>query len=510
MHYDYASNMDDNNSGSETPNEHDQNKPTHQNPQSSSMDRVIQPSPELIKEMSQDTNQAQEDKPSTNIPLNNDQDNAINEQDTSLLKQESIPKLSIDTPPAVPITANSTTPSTNNTPEYLSNPYLNSVRGLVEILQTNPDVSMLASLTILIPLILLYLWFFGSIVVGSISKTPILSIVGGVSSFIGILLYGLLVSGVMGAVASESINREHTTIGHVWHMALSKLFPLIGLSIICGFISIFAYALLIIPGLIFTSRASLSFLLLFEEDLGPIEALKRSFELTKYHTFEMLASIISIYLMTGGYSLLTTTAVSPFVGRYEDLKRVYDAGQPKQPVHWLNYLTALLGSFGLIVLIGLYAFVIITLGNNKKPPVQVNSTKTHRYNFQSALNDPNTSVIDTGITSALAVGNSYLQDLTDNNPQAAYALETTGLLGLQTKATAQNLETAYRQWNIAGYKGTLTNLAYVEGSSGEPAISMLDTYNVPNGPFYVRIVAEYLNSSWQIGLVQGSTVKIFP
>ncbi len=114
----------------------------------------------------------------------------------------------------------------------------------------------------------------------------------------------------------------------------------------------------------------------FEENLGPVDALKRSFELTKGHVLELLGALFAGSLLTGGNGLLAPAAsLAPIVGRYEDLVALKKSGAPKPPIHWWNYVLPILT----VVAIVLYIILIITTVDDRKSEHDKVKTYPHEY-----------------------------------------------------------------------------------------------------------------------------------
>ncbi len=216
--------------------------------------------------------------------------------------------------------------------EYISNPFLNTVRGLVLILKANPTSAMLSGLIGLLLIGAGELIYFVTIVA---LKSPALAVI----FFIALTLLYIIPIGTYYVIAGTSARGETITTGEAYRRSISKLLPLIGLCFISGILTLVGFVLLIIPGIIFMSRNSLSPLVMFEEDLGPIAAIKRSLSLTKGHVNEMLGALFaSLFIGGGGYGLLFgAITVAPLVGRYHDLRQLKESGAAKPSTHWLNY-----------------------------------------------------------------------------------------------------------------------------------------------------------------------------
>ena len=258
--------------------------------------------------------------------------------------------------------------------EYLSNPFLNAVRGLVFTLDTNPVPALLGGLVGFLVIILAYIVFF----ILSLTHSSIFEVIGGIV----LALTYLIPVGAYYVIGGSSARQAKITTGQAYSKASKKLFPFLALVIISSVLGVVGLLLLIVPGLIFLARASLAPLVLFEENLGPIAALKRSFSLTKGHTHEMLGAMFAgAFIGDTYYSLLFgAISVSPLVGRYNDLRELKESGAPKPKTHWLNYLWLL----GVVLVIVTVAIVIVAAHNTQ-------STLNTSGSFNSTPQLPNQS-----------------------------------------------------------------------------------------------------------------------
>ena len=217
--------------------------------------------------------------------------------------------------------------------DYVSNPILNSVRGLILILKNNPVPALISGVW----LFLLYIVFVFGIGIAGV-KSPALAIVVGI---VGAVL-GLGILNSLYVIGSKSAREEVVSFGDAFKLGLKKVPHVIVLAIVLEVLLTVGLILLVIPGLIIMARGSLSLLVLFEEDLGPIKAIKRSFALTKGHVIEMLGSAFAGMLLAGPSLLFGAAAVAPSVGRYHDLRALQESGAEKPKVHWMNYLALIL------------------------------------------------------------------------------------------------------------------------------------------------------------------------
>ena len=141
-------------------------------------------------------------------------------------------------------------------------------------------------------------------------------------------------------------------VGQCWHYSgrMTLVILLTALATLGGLI------LLIIPGIIVGTWFSLAPYVLVDEDVGAIEAMKRSKRLVQGHLIEMLGlygmdNFLSLFPLIGNIiSLVLTllTLASPAV-RYLQLKELKSADeQPTPPVHWANWVVLTLAAISLV------------------------------------------------------------------------------------------------------------------------------------------------------------------
>lgn len=292
------------------------------------------------------------------------------------------PQATYNSPAATTVPAkDKTRQEDGSSDEYISNPFLNSVRGLVLTLKVNPVSAILAGLVGILLFIVDYILM---IVLGGVFASS--NILLGLIIIFALSLLYLVPVGAYYVIAGNSARQQQVTTGEAYSQAFKRLLPLIGLGIVGGLMITAGFLLFIVPGIILLARSSLSGLIMFEEDLGPIKALKRSFSLTKGHVNEMLGSLFAGMFLGGYYSLLFgAISVSPLVGRYHDLRQLQESGAPKPKVHWLNY--SWLAAFLLIVLPMLAVFIIAASSgvqdkvDENTPSNSSSSSESDFYNY---------------------------------------------------------------------------------------------------------------------------------
>ena len=244
--------------------------------------------------------------------------------------------------------------------DYISNPFLNSVRGLVLMLKTNPVAIMLSGLVALLALIAIFIVQF--ILTFATRSAGAGAGGGAIVAIIGILAFltlGVVLFGSYNVIAGRSAREETVSVKESYAIAFKRFFGALLLTIIFGALYLLTSILLILPGIYFAARASLSFFVFYEENLSAVGALKRSFELTKGHVIEMLGAVVASALLGGGSGLLSgAISLSPLVGRYHDLKNLKESGAPKPKVHYLNWLTVVVVLVFVVGYIALIAFTV--------------------------------------------------------------------------------------------------------------------------------------------------------
>lgn len=259
-----------------------------------------------------------------------------------------------------------------NSTEYKSNPFLNTAEGIVQVLKNNPASSMLSTLLFIIPAIAYFFLIFGH-------KSVIVLLLLGII----FAAWELLEYGVLSVIAAESLENRTISLSAAVKRS-SKKIPNTFLLALCQGLIIFAgFILLVIPGIILLARLSLSSIVMFDENLGPIESIKRSFKLTKGHTIEILASVLATYTLISGSLLIPVIAIAPIVGRYGEIKQI-SSGATKQKTHWLNWLMLVLVVLGFFAFAGFIILAVIHHPN-------VHGSSHIQYNFgghSSNLNVP--------------------------------------------------------------------------------------------------------------------------
>lgn len=234
---------------------------------------------------------------------------------------------------------------------YESNPFRVSISGLITLLKVNPISSLLVGL-----FALLLMLGVGLLTALLAAFAPALGIFVGIVGFLCIIV---LTIGASIALADRSLKGEEVKTSQLFNDASSKFLPLLGATVLVGLAVLIGLFLLVVPGLIFGAWFSLTYFVIFHENLSVVAAMKRSRELVKGHVWEMLGAVFAGSIISGGGSglIAVATTVAPLSGRYEQLKTLKTSGQEKPKVHWLNYFLPIVVTLLLAAYIAVVAVV---------------------------------------------------------------------------------------------------------------------------------------------------------
>ncbi|OGH10721.1 MAG: hypothetical protein A3B38_04535 [Candidatus Levybacteria bacterium RIFCSPLOWO2_01_FULL_36_13] len=146
--------------------------------------------------------------------------------------------------------------------------------------------------------------FFLLIGVISILNLAISSQLGSIISNIESWIFGALVQVAIVTFTVSAFNKRKTTISSRLKDYKSVLKLIIG-NFLSGVVIFLGFLALIIPGIVFAVRLQFVGFLIVEKQLGPIEAIKGSWKLTKNNFFTLLGfGIVSMLLNIFGFFLL--------------------------------------------------------------------------------------------------------------------------------------------------------------------------------------------------------------
>lgn len=275
--------------------------------------------------------------------------------------------MGVATPPQSPIPNVVSTPQPIITPaapspmnpaataEFTSNPFLAFGKGLGAGLYRSPGA-----------VIGLSAWYFLSILIMFVGGGLITAIVASFFPIIGILMMFLLFFAMIFILSVISgrgaIALYESQVGHSLNIKeTGDKFPakyainVIVCSLLYGLGVGFGLLFFIVPGLILMARWGLGIFVIADEKVGPIQAIKRSWALTKGNTWNMLGATIVQNIILG-QSLLLVGMYSATANRYFELKNLELKGVRNTITHWSNYVLAVIMPLFLV----LYSALIIT------------------------------------------------------------------------------------------------------------------------------------------------------
>ncbi|MCU0667269.1 MAG: glycerophosphoryl diester phosphodiesterase membrane domain-containing protein [Patescibacteria group bacterium] len=294
------------------------------------------------------------------------------------------------TPSVVSLQITNQSTNSDNT-HFTSNPFLSFGKGLGAGLLKSPGAIMGLSALILLSLIGIYI---GGFIVSAIgfAISPIIGIIAILAAFIGLFIVINLLIGRGAITLIKSINGESVSLKNS-----AELIPANFSLKLAGYYAIYSLAvglglvLFIIPGLFIMARWSLGLFIIVDENAGPVDAIKKSWELTKGNTWNMLGAIITSSIILGQGFLLTMGTMGATANRYQELKALSAAGIKNTTTHWLNYLVSILVPLLIIGYISLYVFII---GFSAYNNLVENAKESQDYSDvqQKILNDSSDSI----------------------------------------------------------------------------------------------------------------------
>jgi len=118
----------------------------------------------------------------------------------------------------------------------------------------------------------------------------------------GFFLSNILAAAVIYAVF-EHLRGRSAGIGRSLSTGLARMFPVLGAAILVGLSVLLGLLLLIIPGIIFACILSVTVPAVVVERAGPVEAMRRSAELTKGNRMTIFGIYVLIFLIMFGMGL---------------------------------------------------------------------------------------------------------------------------------------------------------------------------------------------------------------
>lgn len=240
---------------------------------------------------------------------------------------------------------------------YSSNPFLSTVKGLGLALTANP----LSSLTVgLIAIVVGGGAVFLALVLGMFLPA-IVKITLMLLAFVVMILVLIRATAAVAIVHQKSIEGQRVTGRQaLGPLAGEHLGSYVGAILLTVLFVLLGMILLIIPGLVIAARLALVPFVVYGEGLGGMAAVKRSWQLTRGHTWEMLGVNFASSLVIGGSGglLSFTGSLAGPANRYAELTAAEKNGMSTGKMHWLNYGIVLIFIAFMVGYIGLIGFAV--------------------------------------------------------------------------------------------------------------------------------------------------------
>lgn len=148
-----------------------------------------------------------------------------------------------------------------------------------------------------------------------------LNLIGGLGAILGLLVssvVGAVLTGMVVVLVAEDLLGQRLGIGEVWNRVQARLLALVGVSLLTTVLSILGLALLLVPGAILWAGWALSVPALLLERLGPIQAMRRSWQLAwpdvlrvfGIRLLAFLLGLVILYVIATPFSALGALASS--------------------------------------------------------------------------------------------------------------------------------------------------------------------------------------------------------
>jgi hypothetical protein len=170
-----------------------------------------------------------------------------------------------------------------------------------------------------IPAFVMQILFAQSVAAGDLAAIFSMSTV---LMFLIMFLAGYALQAAVVQAAIRTLSDEPVDIATNLLFALKMLLPVIGVSIVVGFLAMIGFLLLIVPGIMFLIASSVAVPVLVEERLGVIASIKRSLELTRGSRWWILLLFIIIFLAAG---MISGVRAAAFPGGLGIVAAVFEA-----------------------------------------------------------------------------------------------------------------------------------------------------------------------------------------
>lgn len=178
--------------------------------------------------------------------------------------------------------------------QYISNPLEATIVSALRLIQTNIiSLILLALLTFASVGLLITAFLVAGVInfnAGNTLQTGWLILIG----FLLILLITIIINVASDYLLVKSQKLQIVSVKSALARGIKRFWVALGTSILLALIVLAGLLLLIIPGLYLALRLSYTLAIVANEDLGPIDSLKRSWELTKGNLWDIIGAVATV------------------------------------------------------------------------------------------------------------------------------------------------------------------------------------------------------------------------
>ena len=265
---------------------------------------------------------------------------------------------------------------------YNSNPFRTVMAQLVMLLSNNPISSLTLGLVMLVLVLggFFIIGFIGGLIGGTAGA--VVSVILSIAFTIVALLrfaaatFYLQIASREGRSISASKALSESAKRNYTQFVLTSL-ATAGLVLV-------GMVLLIIPSLFLIGRLSLAPYIAMAEGLGVKDALKRSWDLSNGHWFEVFAASIASMVVTPNGLLSVAGGQAGPAGRYYELVELKKSGAEAPETHWMNYLLTALA----VLFVFVYALAIRNMRSTTSTSNDLCDMSTYRNTLLCDDSDP--------------------------------------------------------------------------------------------------------------------------
>jgi hypothetical protein len=128
------------------------------------------------------------------------------------------------------------------------------------------------------------------------------------------VMLGLLSQAILVYGSFQDMRGKQVNIGESFNIGISRLVPILGLTLLEGLCVMVGFMLLIVPGVILITMWFVAVPVCIVERQGPWQSMMRSGELTKGHRWKIFGIILLLYLVSAIVAYILTSVVGAIGG----------------------------------------------------------------------------------------------------------------------------------------------------------------------------------------------------